>query len=110
MIHTGKNLLSEEQFNELAARLSNWGRWGAEDEAGTLNFITPDTIKAAAALIKEGRQVSLALDMAVNPAPNNPRPVRHLVYRSGDAPSGAYGDHFSLDPHGSSITHIDALS
>lgn len=110
MIHTGKTLLSEQQFDDLAKRLSNWGRWGADDEAGTLHFITPEKITKAASLVREGRPVSLALDMAVNPAANNPRPVRHLVYRSGDAPSGAYGDHFSMDPHGSSITHIDALS
>jgi kynurenine formamidase len=111
MIHTGKTLLTEQQFDELANRLSNWGRWGADDEAGTLNFITPDKIKAAAGLVRDGRPVSLALDMAVNPAANNPRPVRHLVYRSDNtAESGAFGDHFSLDPHGSSITHIDALS
>ncbi len=111
LIHTGKTLLSQQEFENLAQRLSNWGRWGADDELGTLNFITPETIKNAAGLVKLGRPVSLASDMAVNPAANNPRPVRHLVYRSDNkAPSGAFGDHFSLDPHGSSITHIDALS
>ena len=40
--------------------LSNWGRWGKDDELGTLNLITPAKRKAAAALVREGVTVSLA--------------------------------------------------
>ena len=39
-------------------RVSNWGRWGADDERGTLNFITPDVVKRAAGLVRARRRCS----------------------------------------------------
>ena len=45
-----------------AEKCSNWGRWGAEDEKGTLNFITPEAVVEAAKLIKIGTRYSLALN------------------------------------------------
>ena len=42
--------------------LATWGRWGADDERGTLNLITPEKRKQAAALVREGISVSLARD------------------------------------------------
>ena len=50
-----------ERIRALAKELSNWGRWGAEDERGTLNFITPDVVKRAASLVKRGQVFSLGL-------------------------------------------------
>jgi kynurenine formamidase len=49
--------------SEIAARavaFRNWGRWGADDALGTLNFIDDDHRAAAAALVREGRVVSLS--------------------------------------------------
>src|SRR4051794_14897449 len=40
--------------------LSNWGRWGKDDQIGALNLITPAKRKEAATLVKEGYSVSLA--------------------------------------------------
>ena len=37
-------------LESMAARVKNWGRWGGDDQLGTLNFVTPDDIKKAAAL------------------------------------------------------------
>jgi kynurenine formamidase len=48
---------------ELAARVRNWGRWGPDDEIGTLNLITDDVVKAAAAEIKTGARRSLGLPL-----------------------------------------------
>src|SRR4051812_13831185 len=42
--------------------LSNWGRWGKDDEVGALNLITPAKRKQAAGLVQEGFSVSLAGD------------------------------------------------
>ena len=39
--------MSEDALRKLALQVRNWGRWGAEDEIGTLNFITPDVIARA---------------------------------------------------------------
>lgn len=43
------------------AKHSNWGRWGADDERGTLNHVTPEAIVRAAGLVRKGRSISLAL-------------------------------------------------
>jgi len=45
--------------------LSNWGRWGDDDEAGTLNHITDDVRLAAARAVRHGRSVSCAWEIAV---------------------------------------------
>jgi hypothetical protein len=50
-----------DKVRELAKSVSNWDRWGADDERGTLNFITPDVVKRAAGLVKRGQVFSLGL-------------------------------------------------
>jgi kynurenine formamidase len=50
-----------ERVREIATRVSNWGRWGADDERGTLNLITPEKVRSAAACVKRGRVFSLGL-------------------------------------------------
>lgn len=49
-------------LRDAAARLSNWGRWGPNDQAGTLNFITPSMVVAASRLVRRGTVFSLAID------------------------------------------------
>jgi kynurenine formamidase len=50
----------------MAERCSNWGRWGPDDEIGTLNFVTPATLVKAGSLIRSGRSFSLGLDFNRN--------------------------------------------
>jgi hypothetical protein len=50
-----------ETVRELSARHSNWGRWGPEDEKGTLNLVTPAMVVAAASLVRQGKTISMAL-------------------------------------------------
>jgi kynurenine formamidase len=50
-----------QRVREIAARVSNWRRWGADDERGTLNFITPETVRRAAACVKRGAVFALGL-------------------------------------------------
>ncbi|HEY8515347.1 MAG TPA: cyclase family protein [Candidatus Binatia bacterium] len=50
-------------FHDVAKRVSNRGRWGADDEIGTLNFITPEAIKRGAACVRQGKSFSLALPL-----------------------------------------------
>jgi kynurenine formamidase len=52
-----------ERIREIASRVSNWGRWGADDERGTMNFVTPDVIRRAAACVRRGEVFSLALPL-----------------------------------------------
>ena len=53
--------LTMADIRAAAERLKNWGRWGAEDEIGTLNLTRPEDIVAAARLVQKGKVMSLAL-------------------------------------------------
>ncbi len=107
---------TRDDVDALAQQLSNWGRWGPDDERGALNFITPAVSAAAAALVREGVTVSCALELAKTPAADNPTPVTHFMTGAGDV-SGlgglrgleSTGDGFVISPHGMANTHIDAL-
>jgi hypothetical protein len=46
------------EFDAMFEAVKNWGRWGPDDERGTLNYLTPDKVAAAAALVKSGRRCS----------------------------------------------------
>jgi kynurenine formamidase len=89
--------------------LSNWGRWGAEDERGSLNLITPELIKQAAGLVKTGQVYSLAMPLEAD----GPQwPARHktwtvTTFRNDPADSGSADDVVTMHSH--SGTHMDAL-
>lgn len=57
---------TEVEFREVALRVSNWGRWGPDDQLGTLNHITPDRIREAAVLVRQGKVYSLGLQIDEN--------------------------------------------
>jgi len=96
--------------------VSNWGRWGWQDERGTLNYLTAEKIAAAGRLVRTGRQISCARDFPVVPGPENPTPALHHIVIGGDDPCGhgVPGLEVSLDfigiaYHGLASSHIDAL-
>jgi kynurenine formamidase len=51
------------EFHDIAKRVNNWGRWGTSDEIGTLNLVTDEVVRAAAAEVRTGRRVPLALPL-----------------------------------------------
>lgn len=55
-----------QEFHDIAKRVNNWGRWGENDEMGTLNLITDEVVKNAAASVRSGRRVALALPLHQN--------------------------------------------
>ena len=87
--------------------LSNWGRWGAEDQLGTLNLITPEVTAAAAATVRSGRRVSCARPLDTRPSADNPTPVAH--HMTGTATEGMGADYFAIASHGFATSHVDAL-
>src|SRR6266542_6215767 len=59
----GRASLTKADIDRMMTELSNWGRWGKDDQLGAINLITPAKRKQAAALVKEGVSVSLAHDV-----------------------------------------------
>ncbi|MEU1786000.1 cyclase family protein [Streptomyces sparsogenes] len=51
------------EFHDIAKRVNNWGRWGEADEIGTLNLITDEVVRDAAATIRSGRRIPLAVPL-----------------------------------------------
>ena len=91
-------------------KLSNWGRWGREDERGTLNLITADTIRQAATLVRRGKIYSLAVMLdKTGPLAGIRNPLWHrtsVTLRPTPLHSSA-DDVIVMHTHGT--THIDAL-
>src|SRR5258705_12213698 len=75
-------LVSEAQYQAWQTQLSNWGRWGKDDELGTLNLITPATRRAALALVKEGVPDSLSTNTHTEKAIHVPRPAEWAMTSS----------------------------
>ncbi len=85
-------------------RLNNWGRWGNDDQRGTLNLITPEKQAAAVALAYSGRVVSLSRDITPQPALDY-----HMLYPVQRGTSKASVDYVGMIYHGYTVTHMDAL-
>jgi kynurenine formamidase len=111
---TAPSRISGADFDKLFQEVCNWGRWGADDELGTLNYIQPEHVSAAAALVRIGRSVSLALPINTVAGPDNGRPAVHYMVKLHDSdpergePRFA-GDYLASEIHGNGRTHIDAL-
>jgi kynurenine formamidase len=89
-----------ETFREIGARLRNWGRWGEDDEIGTVNFITPDKVAAAAALVRRGMIFSLGIPFAADgPQPGDRGRINplHLMRETGEGQDFPGGCHFTDD-------------
>ena len=69
--NTHPAITNEADFQRAMKELSNWGRWGADDELGAANLITPAKRKQALALAKEGVPISLAHDELTEKADRN---------------------------------------
>ena len=105
---------SAADLAELMTPLSNWGRWGPDDELGTVNLLTPAHVAAAATAIGSGQCVALGRPLSVVAAADNPLPLLHLMKSSGESAASTGGSHasewFGLAHHGFAVTHLDAHS
>jgi kynurenine formamidase len=100
-----------QEFEALFAEVSNWGRWGDDDERGALNLITPREVRAAVALVQEGITVNASWPLRTEADVENFRPVVHLMTRAGDLATefDSCGDYVAMMYHGYGVSHIDAL-
>ena len=73
---------TEEEVLGYFKSLSNWGRWGEDDQLGSLNLITPEKTKRAAQLVMDGVTVSCAREITYDALPDQPFPPLHYMVRA----------------------------
>ena len=102
--------ITEAQVDQWMQELSNWGRWGADDQLGTVNLITPAKRRAALALATTGEVVSLSLPISIVPPPDSPDSTAAFTsLRVSNIPSGFLMERQQVAFHGSTVSHLDAL-
>lgn len=89
--------VTSEQLRAKCEELRAWGRWGENDELGTLNHVQPEDVVAASRLIRRGKAISLALPFDQN-GPAYGRlgrfnPIHYMICTGTDAYSGVQDDH-----------------
>jgi len=114
MAKTTPRHVSKDDFEKLFQTVCNWGRWGPDDEKGTLNYISPEQVRRAGTLVRSGLSVSMAVPINTVAGPDNPRPATHYMVQGYDIHSNLGEPQFSTDFlasefHGDCHTHIDAL-
>lgn len=106
-----------EEFFALAKSVNNWGRWGADDERGTLNLISPATVAAAAKEIRSGKRFTLAIPMSTDGpqlgfVPGRTNPTRETIAHYelyGDDDRGIRFNDDAVTMGVQAATHWDAL-
>ena len=106
--------LTQSDFEAMMDELSNWGRWGPNDQLGAANLITPQKRREAIALATEGITVSLEHPLLIAEAEDVPSPFERRMLGvpepSDDPPLfGGVSDNYSISYHGYSHSHIDSL-
>ena len=95
--------VTPEEYERWKKDLSNWGRWGKDDQIGALNLITSSKRKQAASLVKEGFSVSMAGDADTVKAVDNANPYELKMLTIGS-------DEIAVNYHGIAHTHLDSLA
>jgi len=102
--------LTQSDILAMVEELSNWGRWGADDQLGAINLITPQKRREAAQLVRLGISVSLSRDVETEPAADNPKPFEHTMLSDGQNLHAQWcSDNYSVSYHGFAHSHIDSL-
>src|SRR5947209_3572463 len=106
------------EFLDLAKRVNNWGRWGRDDQLGTLNLVTDDVVAHAAACVRTGRRVSLAIPLSASGpqtggVPGRVNPERTMIAVHAPLSDDPEGVRFSDDVVTMGLqaaTHWDSLA
>ena len=105
-----KHKMTKADVERQIKELSNWGRWGKDDQLGALNLITPQKRIEAAKLVRNGVSVSMFRDVVKQEAPDNPSPFEHRMINFGRGTDGQWAsDNYSVNYHGFAHTHMDSL-
>jgi kynurenine formamidase len=106
---TARPPVTETTVEQWMKELSNWGRWGSNDELGAINLITPAKRQAAARLVRDGVPVSMAHDVIKEKAADNPSPFAHEMTATGVGTGQFSVDRLGVSYHGWAHSHMDAL-
>ncbi len=106
-VRTPRPLVTQAEYERWQTELSNWGRWGPDDELGTLNLVTPAKRRAAAALVQEGFSVSLASNATTEKSIDNPCPIEWEMLVATEASASDRVSYPCI--HGPGTTHLDAF-
>lgn len=105
---SSRPLVTKAEYERWQTELSNWGRWGKDDELGTLNLVTAAKRAQAAALVKDGVAVSLASNAETEKSVDVPCPVEWAMVT---ATSSAATDRIGYPCiHGAGTTHLDSFA
>jgi kynurenine formamidase len=100
----------DDDVDRILSSLSNWGRWGADDQRGTLNFLTPEMRLEALRSVRSGRVVPLAREWPVADARGLRRHTYQMMRYTDPQPDEAGSiDEIGMIYHGYVVTHLDAL-
>ncbi len=105
-----RTAITKAQVDQWMQELSNWGRWGADDQLGAVNLITQAKRRQALALATTGEVVSLSLPIRVVSPPDNPNSTAAFTsLRVTNIQSGFLMERQQVAFHGSTVSHLDAL-
>ena len=90
--------VTQAMVEQWMTELSNWGRWGDDDQLGALNLITPEKRKQAAALVREGISVSMSHDYITERAADATSPFERQMLGVG-RPGPFVSDRLRRLPH-----------
>jgi kynurenine formamidase len=102
-----RQTVTKEMVDGWMMELSNWGRWGKDDQRGTINLITPERSRRALALAKDGVSVSLSHTYIEEKAEDATSPFGHEMMPLGQGPF--VSDRFTIMFHGYAHSHLDSL-
>ncbi len=102
---TYETLANDDEVNNILPKISNWNKWGENDQRGTINYISSERIIEAARLITVGHTISLARETSITQTSG----VREGQY---EMQKGKYGsrDFVGAVWHGFAVTHLDGLA
>ena len=111
---------SQDEVMKYFDTLSNWGRWGEDDQLGTLNFLNSSKTKQAISLVQEGVSVSCARPITFENTPDVAATPVHYMVESGEGwdsqnkytsrETQAATDYIGMVFHGHTVTHVDSLA
>ena len=114
------NIPTDDELIQMMSDLSNWGRWGEQDQLGCLNLITPQKVIDASNLVTEGRTISCARPITTDHEADVTYQVQRFMVDSGEGRGAdtrekqinrkGAAEFIGMVFHGQTITHIDALS